>query len=81
MSLLKKRADFLGTAEAEEVKQVLRSMVQSDVYKTTPTYTTNTQAYPDNRIPFVDKHIEYLSRHPNLDIDQYLSNLRLSTHL
>ena len=40
-------------------------------------YTSNQAQYPDGRIPFVDKHMDYLLMHPNVNPEQYLSNLRL----
>lgn len=74
---LKKRVDFYDSAEGVYAEEVLRSMLSNEAYDTSSTYTTNTDDYPDHRIPFVDKHMQYLSNHPKLDINHYLSNLRM----
>lgn len=41
------------------------------------TYNADTEIYPDNQMPFRDKHYNYLLKHPDVNPDQYLSNLRL----
>ena len=60
-----------------EIEQALKDMVLDAGMKTTSTYSTNVTDYPDNLIPFVQKHIAYLQSHPKVDADQYLANLRL----
>ena len=41
------------------------------------TFNANSELYPDNQMPFRDKHYDYLLKHPGVDPDQYLANLRL----
>jgi len=79
MPNVKHRPDFLGTAEAEEIKKRLMLMVESDTFSTSGTFTSDSEQYPDNVVPFVDKHIRYLYTHPKLDVEHYLANLRLMT--
>jgi hypothetical protein len=69
---LKQRLEDMGA------EQKLRSMTLDPVFNTTASYTANSTLYPDNLIPFVDKHMEYLLQHPSVDVDQYVRNLRLS---
>ena len=75
------RKDFFTSLEGESAQTILESMVADAAYNTEPTYSANTTLYPDHLIPFVDKHMQYLSQHPAVQIDHYISNLRLITRL
>lgn len=77
MPTLKKKTNFLDSPEAAEAKAALRLMASDDAYNTRSSYIANGTNYPDNLIPFVDKHMNYLNTHPSIDHRQYLSNLRL----
>lgn len=60
------------------VRDKLCQIEQDDSFNTcASSYSANIEMYPDNQIPFIDKHIAYLMAHPQVDYDQYLSNLRL----
>jgi hypothetical protein len=59
-------------------RQKLRTMAMDPEFNTVASYTANSANYPDNMIPFIDKHMEYLLQHPSVDVDQYIRNLRLS---
>lgn len=68
------RKQFLDS----EIRGKLIAMEGNPLLNTQSTsYTTNSTFYPDGQIPFVEKHLAYLVGHPQLDADQYLSNLRL----
>ena len=56
-------------------------MARDNVYNTGSSYSANSIQYPDNLIPFVDKHVNYLNAHPGLDPSQYIANLRLITRI
>jgi hypothetical protein len=60
-----------------EVIQELQLMLKDDSYHTTTGYSINTEAYPDHAVPFVEHHMNYLRKHPQVDPEHYLSNLRL----
>ena len=78
MSNLDNRTQVLKRLEECNVREVLAKMeVDTSLNKPRSAYSSNTALYPDNKIPFVDKHIAYLLAHPKLDPIQYLSNLRL----
>ncbi len=77
MPTLKKKINFLESEEGARFKQALRLMASDSSYNTDSSYIANGTEYPDNLIPFVDKHMNYLNTHPSIDPDQYLSNLRL----
>jgi hypothetical protein len=77
----KKRRDFLASAEGQEIKRRLQYMAADSAYNTESSYSTNSSEYPDNLIPFVDKHMNYLNAHPKLDADQYLANIQLMTRV
>ena len=79
MQTLKSRSGFFESVEAEGIRQQLEHMMTSGQYNTTSSYTANGIQYPDNLMPFVDKHMNYLNSHPKLDAGMYLTNLRLMT--
>ncbi|MDQ3064949.1 MAG: hypothetical protein M3Q36_01630 [bacterium] len=81
MASYKKKIDFFTTEEGMNYVQKLRDMALDMTYHTDSSYSTNSDAYPDNQIPFVNKHMEYIRSHPALDPQQYLSNLRLMTRV
>jgi hypothetical protein len=81
MALVKSRAAFFDTEEGEKIKQELQQMADSSLYNTEASYSINSSLYPDNLIPFVDKHMNYLINHPSLDANKYVANIRLMTRL
>ena len=81
MPTYKRKPDFFDTEEGVAALQKLKAMSLSEVYNTPSSYSANTRLYPDNLIPFVDKHMFYLRDHPNLDVTQYVSNLKLMTRI
>jgi hypothetical protein len=81
MPTLKKRVNFFDSEEGIRIKQVLVHMAKDSKYNTDSSYSANSMQYSDNLIPFVDKHVNYLNAHPNLDPQHYLANLRLITRI
>jgi hypothetical protein len=79
MASQKTRNGFPDTEEGIEVKQLLRQMTGNSTYNTSPSYSTDSARYPDNLIPFVDKHMNYLINHPALEPAKYLANIKLIT--
>lgn len=79
MSAPKTRSQFFTTEEGVHIEQALRQMVEDDRYNTESSYSPNLTLYPDNLIPFVEKHKAYLNAHPALNAEIYLANLRLMT--
>lgn len=79
MASLSKRTNFFSSDEGLQAKKLLRLMAKDNVYNTESTYSANSERYPDNRISFVDKHMNYLNSHPNINPDHYIANLRLMT--
>jgi len=79
MSNVKSRAGFVDTEKGKEVREKLQLMTEDDRYNTASSYSANGALYPDNSMPFIDKHMSYLIVHPQLDPDQYLANVRLIT--
>jgi len=77
MATLHKRVNFFESEEGIEVKHALKLMETDSSFHTEPTYSANSGLYPDNLIPFTDKHMSYLNSHPNVYPQHYLSNLRL----
>jgi hypothetical protein len=56
-------------------------MADSSLYHTASAYTPNSELYPDNRIPFEEKHMAYIVNHPALDARVYLANVKLMTRV
>ncbi len=79
MASTKRTIAFYASEEAAKIKKVLLDMLKDSRYNTQPSYTANSEEYPDNKIPFVDKHMSYLNSHPSVDHDHYLANLKLIT--
>jgi len=81
MATLKKRVSFFDSAEGTAIEEILVLMTKDTAYNTETSYSANTVQYPDNLIPFVDKHMHYLNTHPAIDPRHYISNLRLMTRI
>ncbi len=74
---MQQRSSFLEAPEAIDIGQTLRKMMEDDAFNTPSSYSADTAVYPDNMMPFDDKHRNYLNKHPKLKPEHYLSNLRL----
>lgn len=81
MTVTKKKSDFYASEEALAIKAVLLRMDADDNYNTPSSYSADSASYENNIIPFVDKHMRYLQAHPNLNMQQYISNLRLMSRI
>jgi hypothetical protein len=81
MATYKKKPDFFSTEEGLEFVEKLKTMAQDTAFNTESSYSANSDLYPDNLIPFVNKHINYIRSHPATDPQHYLSNLRLMTRV
>jgi hypothetical protein len=68
---------FLESEDAATVKMQLKLMVSDPVYNTRASYHSSILAGTS----FVDKHMLYLSLHPAISIQHYLSNLRLKSKI
>lgn len=79
MATLKKNAAFFETKEGLEIVHALKQMMRDSAYNTESSYSINITKYPDNRMPFADKHMSYIITHPSIDPQQYLANLRMMT--
>lgn len=79
MATYKKIPNFIDSEEGKSFISELNRMASDSKYNTDSSYSTNSELYPDNLIPFVNKHIDYIRKHPSMDPGQYLANLRLMT--
>lgn len=77
MPTIKKRSNFIESEEGQEALKALTLMCSDDRYNTISTFSADGETYNDNLIPFVDKHMKYLSEHKNLNPVHYIANLRL----
>jgi hypothetical protein len=79
--MLKQRKGFVDSEEGKAIKQKLQLMTTNSLYNTASSYSTNSAVYPDNLIPFVDKHMNYLVAHPQLESSKYFANLQMITRV
>lgn len=79
MATPKTRNKFFDTEEGLRIEEAFQDMSKDARYNTDASYSPDVVAYPDNLIPFVEKHKAYLTAHPRLDARMYLANLRLMT--
>lgn len=67
--------EFLKTPAGAQAKRDLRHMVISQIYDTSGTYDPQ----KGRGQIFVQRHLEYLIKHPYVSTSAYLSNLRVMT--
>jgi pyrroloquinoline quinone (PQQ) biosynthesis protein C len=80
-SATRSKVKFAESEQGVAAEKTLRALEEDAGYTTATCYSSHTEQYPDNRMPFVDKHMTYLSNHPATDVQHYLSNLRLMTRV
>jgi hypothetical protein len=76
-----KNLRVLAPEEWAMLEDSLRSMVDNPGYITEPSFCPRSSIYPTNLIPFVDKHLEYMRKHPTTDPYHYIANLKLMTKI
>ena len=67
----------IGVMEPEEIHSALLAMEKDTSLTTVGSYAANPILWPDHKITFVEKHINYLKAHSDVNPQHYLSNLRL----
>jgi len=72
-----KRDLIVESLRDEGVHDALEIMDKDSSFNTDDKYSPKAGLYPGNKMPFVEKHIRYLTEHPKVDRKQYLANLRL----
>lgn len=68
---------FFTSQKGLLARQDLEDMMNSKEFNTASTYSPSST----ERIQFVDKHLDYLSKHPQVNPNHYLSNLKLMTRI
>ena len=63
----------------EETRELLVRLDNDDAHITDAVFRADETKWADNKMPFVEAHIEYLRAHSKVDPRTYLSNLRLRT--
>jgi hypothetical protein len=77
----KTRVNFATSEEGIAIRQELQEMADSSAYNTMSAYSPNSALYPDNRMPFVDKQMNYLIKYPSLDARLYLTDIKSTTRI
>jgi hypothetical protein len=68
---------FFRSEAALKAKGELKLMVDDPNYNTRETFS----AKHEHDMPFVDRHMKYMSEHPKMNPRHYLSNLQLMTKI
>jgi 7-cyano-7-deazaguanine synthase in queuosine biosynthesis len=63
----------------EEIRQALIRLDNDEDHITIAVYRSDISKWADNKMPFVEAHMDYLRTHDKVDPRTYLSNLRLRT--
>ena len=74
----KYKSTKVSPEQLEEAYDQLKKMSKNMLYKTEETYAANEDKYPSHSRTFVQKHIEYLRTHPNVNCSHYIANLKLA---
>jgi hypothetical protein len=72
---------FLDSQEGKDLRNILRQMTLDSSYNTVSSYSADSLTYSDSLMPFIDKHMNYLNAHPKLEVNMYVANLKLMTHI
>lgn len=64
---------FYASQQCNEAREALEKLVKN------PSYNTDSDYYNGATLDFVNRHLQYLSTHPLVKIDGYVSNLKLMT--
>lgn len=67
------REDFLQTEVGAAAQAELQRMVNSGAYTTVAAYDVAV----GHKVAFIDRHINYLVKHPHITPTTYLSNLKI----
>lgn len=73
MSSAQKR--FYASEQCDEARKQLQALVDSDQYETNPSY------HLANPLSFIERHLYYLSIRPPIELNGYISNLKLMTRI
>ena len=77
--MTKTRLGFASTQEGKEIRRELQVIADSSMYNTPSIYTPDRKRYPNNRMPFVDKQMNYLIKYPLLNARLYISDIKNTT--
>lgn len=77
----KQRKNFRDSEEGQDALHMLELMTNDSSYITPSSYSADSLKYPDNLISFIDRHMNYLTAHPDLDAKKYIANLRLMARI
>jgi hypothetical protein len=67
------KTDYFDTPEGVEILEALQRMLDSTEYITGKSYTPHS----DELLTFIEKHKDFIRKHPNTDATQYVSNLKI----
>lgn len=62
--------------DQQEVEKILTDMEQDSTYNTNPGFVRDTPQSEKRSVTFTELHVDYLRKHPKINPEHYLSNLR-----
>jgi len=68
---------LINSVSKVDVIEKLELLEASPAHMTEPFYRGSSPRWTNNYISFVEHHLDYLKAHPDLDPNQYISNLNL----
>ena len=71
----------MSKASPKWTRTVSEDSVLIDLKKLEKDPHSDVERYPNNLITFAQSHIEHLKKFPNINPDQYISNLKLMTKI
>lgn len=66
---------FYDSDRCKQARKLLQTLVDS------PEYNTNPPSFIMGPTPFVERHLNHISKHPRTSLEGYMSNLKLMTSL
>ena len=66
------QAKFYSSERCDTARRMLQDLVNNITHETDSSYYTG-------GLDFCERHLDYLSRHPNVELVGYMSNLKLMT--
>jgi len=64
---------FFASEQCATARKALQQLVDN------PAYNTDSSYFKNSDLEFVDRHLYYLSTHPGVNLQGYISNLKIMT--
>lgn len=75
--MLTPKIDFFETSDGLAIIEQLKAMCASEIYATKDSYSPHS----DNPISFLEKHQDFIRKHPATNAHHYVANLKIMCRL